>query len=281
MYPTLKRTHFMWLVLGLSIILGIYLIYDYLTNSESNALVLLSACSTYAVVLVTLVYAITTSEQRDVMADQLKEIQRDRNIQRLNREIDFVVGPLTSKIGSYKVYEPLYLEENGLEASTVFWEGIKKNLYLTSDDLRAKVDKYLAVFEQQKEQLRKVRYDIREHVISYSKENGIAERHINRYTILFTPAPINEGYNSYLQYIDDHNKEIGYDSSYGKSRAWFLELVNEDKKYNIRVDDITDSISIKEARNALEIAAKQRYDSIKTELTAIGHDEGSRNAGSG
>ena len=278
---TLKRTHFMWFVFILFIVLGLYLINDYLTNPKSTALVLLSACSTYAVVLVTIVYAITTSEQRDVMADQLNEIQRDRNIQRLNREIDFVVGPLTSKIGSYKVYEPLYLGGNGLEASTVFWEGIKKNLYLTSDDLRAKVDKYLAVFEQQKEQLRKVRYDIREHVISYSKENGIAERQINRYTILFTPAPINEGYNSYLQYIDDGNKKIGYDSSYGKSRAWFLELVNEGKKYNIRVDDITDSISIKEARNALESAAKQRYDSIKTELTAIGQDEGSRKVGSG
>ena len=83
----LKRTHFMWFVFVLFIILGIYLINDSLTNPKSTALVLLSACSTYAVVLVTLVYAITTSEQRDVMADQLKEIQRERNIQRLNREM--------------------------------------------------------------------------------------------------------------------------------------------------------------------------------------------------
>lgn len=281
MCPTLKRTHFMGVVLVLFIILGIYVIYDYLTNPKSTALELLSACSTYAVVLVTIVYAITTSEQRDVMANQLKEIQRDRNIQRLNREIDFVVGPLTSKIGSYKVYEPLYLEENGLEASTIFWEGIKKNLYLTSDDLRAKVDKYLAVFEEQKKQLRKARYDIMEHVISFSQEHKIAERELPRYKILFTPPPINEGYGSYLKYIEDRNNDIGYDSTYGKSRAWFLELVNEYKKYNIRVDDITDNISIKEARNALESAAKQRYDSIKTELTAIGQDEGSRKAGSG
>jgi hypothetical protein len=88
--------------------------------------VLLSACSTYAVVLVTLVYAITTSEQRDVMADQLKEIQRERNIQRLNREIDFVAGPLTSKIGSYKGYEPLYLEENDVKASIVFGKVLRK-----------------------------------------------------------------------------------------------------------------------------------------------------------
>lgn len=231
---TLKRTHFMWFVFILFIILGLYLINDYLTNPKSTALVLLSACSTYAVVLVTLVYAITTSEQRDVMANQLKEIQRDRNIQRLNREIDFVVGPLTSKIGSYKVYEPLYLEESDLKASTVFWEGIKQNLYLTSDDLRVKVDTYLAVFEQQNEQLRKVRYDIEQHVISYCKEKGISEEAKEHYQILFTSAPMNEGYCSYLKYIEDWNKKIGDDSSYGKCRIWFLDLVNEGKKYDIR-----------------------------------------------
>jgi hypothetical protein len=139
---------------------------------------------------------------------------------------------------------------------------------LTSDDLRVKVEKYLAVFEKQKEQLRNVRYDIKEHVRSYSKEQGIAERATPRYNNLFTPAPINEGYGSYLKYIEDCNNEIGNDSSYGRSRAWFLELVNEGKKYDIRVDNITDNISIMDARNTLESAAKQRYDSIKIELNA-------------
>lgn len=273
----------MWIVLGLFILTGIYLIWDSLTNPKSTALTLLSACSTYAVVLVTLVYAITTSEQRDVMAsqlnemqgqrqlmaDQLEEIRREGKIQRLNKEMDFVVGPLRSKIGSYKVYEPLYLEKVMSEQSTAFWEDIKKNLYLTSDDLRVNIDRYLAVFEEQSELLRRTRYDIKYHVDSYCHDHGIAETEIPRYKVLFNPAPICEGYNSYLKYIENGNKEIGYDSAYGKFRANLLELINENHKYDIRIDDQVDIVSIHDARYHLENAVKRRYDAINNELSEV------------
>lgn len=284
----------MWIVLVLLISFGIYLIWYSLTNPESIAfnLDLLSACSTYAVVLVTLVYAITTSEQRDVMASQLKEMhsqrklmtdqleetRREGKIRRLSKEMDFVVGPLRSKIGSYKVYEPLYLEEDNEQRAIVFWEDIKKNLYLTSADFRVKVEKYLAVFEEQKKALRKTRYDLKYHVGVYSKEHEIAERALDRYKVLFRPAPVNEGYNSYLKFIEDSNKEIGYDSSYGKIRVLFFELAQEGHKYDIRVDEHLDKISIYDARDALERAAKQRYDTVKDELSKI--VDGSREAGS-
>ncbi len=210
----------MWIVLKIFVLLGVGLIIYSVLNPQSIALNLLSACSTYAVVLVTLVYAITTSEQRDVMASQLKEMQsqrrimadqlgeirRDSKIQRVNKEIDFIVGPLLSKIGSYKVYEPLYLEDYNREKSLAFWEDIKRNLYLTSDDLRLAVTKYLAVFEEQKTQLRKVRYELRAHVVNYGHEHGIAETAIPRYKVLFKPAPVDEGYGSYLKFIEDGNR---------------------------------------------------------------------------
>ena len=279
----LKRTDFLWIVLALFIFIGIYLIWYSITNPKSTALTLLSACSTYAVVLVTIFYAITTSEQRDVMvsqlkemdgqrqlmADQLKEIRQDGKIQRLHKEADFVVGPLRSKIGSYKVYEPLFLEECNQQRSIAFWEDIKKNLYLTSADLRVNVEKYLAVFEEQKKQLRKARYEIRGMADNYGHENGIAERELDRYKILLRPAPVDEGYNSYLKFIEGGNKKIGYDSSYGKTRSRILELVNENYQYDIRVEERIDKISIYDARRNLECSVKQRYEGIKDELSEL------------
>ena len=207
--------------------------------------------------------------QRQLMADQLEEIRREGKIQRLNKEMDFVVGPLRSKIGSYKVYEPLYLEKVMSEQSIAFWEDIKKNLYLTSDDLRLNIDRYLAVFEEQSELLRRTRYDIKYHVDSYCHEHGIAETAIPRYKVLFNPAPISEGYNSYLKNIENGNKEIGYDSAYGKIRANLLELINENHKYDIRVDDQVDIVSIHDARYHLENAVKRRYDAINNELSEV------------
>ena len=272
---TQKRIYVMWIVLGLLVFIGVYLIWYSYANPKSNALTWLSACSTYAVVLVTLVYAITTSEQlkemqsqRQLMADQLEENRRDDKIQRLNKEMDFVVGPLRSKIGSYKIYEPLFIEECNKQASISFWEGIKKNLYLASADLRINVDKYLAVFEEQQEQLRKARYGLQEFAISYGLEKGTGsiETSMSRYSILFKPAPVNEGYNSYLKSIEDSNNEIGYDNSYGKTRSWIWQLANERHRYDIRVDDQIYKVSIYEARENLERAVELRYDAIKKEL---------------
>jgi hypothetical protein len=71
----LKLVQILQIVLVLFILIGIYLIWDSLMNPKSTALTLLSACSTYAVVLVTLVYAITTSQQRDIMEDQLNSMR--------------------------------------------------------------------------------------------------------------------------------------------------------------------------------------------------------------
>lgn len=287
---SLKRNQVMWIALSLFILMGVCLIGYSLMNPQSIALTLLSACSTYAVVLVTLVYAITTSEQRDVMAsqlsemhgqrklmaDQLEEIRHDHKIQRLNKEMDFVVGPLRSKIGSFKVYEPLFLEECNEQTSIAFWEDIKKNLYLASADLHVIVMKYLAVFEEQKEKLRKTRYEVRIMADNYVHENGIVESMKDRYLVLLRPAPVNEGYNSYLKFIEDGNKQIGYDSSYGKTRSWFLELANENHIYDIRVDGNLDRISIHYARDDLERAVQQRYDAVKNELSEA--EVGSREA---
>jgi len=271
----------MWIILALFILLGIYLIWHSLVNSESKALNLLSALSTYAVVLVTIVYAITTSEQRDVMAsqlnemhnqhevmaDQLEEIRRDRKIQRLSKEMDFIVGPLKSKIGHFKAFEPLFLEEDNEQRSISFWEDIKRNLYLTSDDLHSNIEKYLAAFEEQKRELGKVRYEIKEKADTYGKGKKIPEWTLPRYRDLFNPAPINEGYNSYLKSIENYNKEIGYDSDYGKSRSWFFSLASEFHKYDIRVNGNSDKVSIHDAREDLEHVVQRRYNALKIELS--------------
>lgn len=124
-------------------------------DPKSNALALLSACSTYAVVLVTLVYAITTSEQRDVMFTQLEEMQRDQKIQRLNKEMDNIVGPLYSRLDDPHIFNPNpliskfgyvdgILHQPSYE-EYVFWEGIKQNKYLTPHNLRAAIDSYLKI----------------------------------------------------------------------------------------------------------------------------------------
>lgn len=282
---TLKRIYFMWIVLGLFIFIGVYLIWDSYINPDSTALTWLSACSTYAVVLVTLVYAITTSEQRDLMAsqlnemhsqrqlmaDQLEEIRRDDKIQRLNKEMDFVVGPLRSKIGSYKIYEPLFIQEDDKQRSIAFWEDIKRNLYLASSDLRVNVEKYLAVFEEQKNQLRTARYTVQEKANNYDKEKGrgFTETGRGRYLDLHKPAPINEGYNSYLKSIEDGNKQIDSNSNYGKTRSLILEIANEGHNYDIHVDDQKYNVSIKEVRRDLEQAIQVRYDAIKHELDRL------------
>ena len=86
--------------------------------------------------------------QRELMADQLEEIRRDRKIQRLNMEMDKLVGQLKSRLEDKDIFpknfEPITSRIKGsiressndrMYEQTSFWQGIKQYKYLASFDI--------------------------------------------------------------------------------------------------------------------------------------------------
>jgi len=78
-------------------ILAIYSI----INPNFNMIELLSAGSTYAVALLTVAYVLTTSKQLDVMANQLEEAKRDRELQNQPLPLIYEVKMLLEKPDFY------------------------------------------------------------------------------------------------------------------------------------------------------------------------------------
>jgi hypothetical protein len=108
-----------------------------------------------ALVIVTLFYTIYTNK---IVKDGRNRILQDN----FTKEMDSIIGPLKSRIEHFQEYEPLYLQDIDIPHANTFRENIKKYKFLAPNNLRILIEDYLALLEKEDEELRKIRYEIRE-----------------------------------------------------------------------------------------------------------------------
>jgi len=200
------------------------------------------------------------------------------------KEMDSIIGPLESRAGRYKNYEPLYLQDNDRPKATAFWENIKKNKFLAPENLRLLIENYLTIFEEQEKELRKTRYEIRESrkeafkkiqvaanddpMITKSKARDgeqlagtLVSEHINA---LIRIAPSDEGYGTYVKDLENIIAFWGPELDLSKKMNYFRELSQEGYIYRFARNDRGPVIdSIINTRSTLEAAVKQRYSDLE------------------
>jgi len=195
------------------------------------------------------------------------------------KEMDSVLGPLKSRIGYFKYYEPLYLQKTDEANATEFRENIKKNKFLVPKKLRLIIEKYLLVCENQSNEIRKMRYEIREEINRMTKmakqgssqtqtsHEGPQKEHeiIN----LIGPAPVNEGYGTYIKNIEDWIKHYP-NSDLSKKLSYFLDIAHDGHKYTFLSEDHSIIItSVELERGELEAAIKERYNYLEQKVEEL------------
>jgi hypothetical protein len=108
----------------------------------------------FILVIFTAFLARSTDKYAKVTEKDLEEKERTRQIERLNTEMDSIIGQLYSRLEDPMHFnnKPINLKviENNptFQAqyiSSEFWRNIKKNLYLTTPETRKKIKNYLDI----------------------------------------------------------------------------------------------------------------------------------------
>ncbi len=196
-------------------------------------------------------------EQKKISMDQMKYEGHVLRYKRLRDEMDRLVAPLNSiaRIG-LDYYEPAHVSEKYASEWGMPWRDIRKNAYLASDDLYKAIEIYLIVCEKQYEELKKIRYGI------FAIDNPSPK-------IVTDPAPIDEGFGSYLQKIKELRDEKGSDTDYGKKLNWLYDIVQDGHNYQFTYSGRTINISIKSARISLKEAIESRYETLLKQIKEI------------
>ena len=176
------------------------------------------------------------------------------------KETDSIVGPLKSRLGYFKSYEPLYLLETEEAKASEFWDNIKKNKFLAPKDLRVIIEKYLLVKEIQDRELQKIRYEIRQ------STNSAQIHEINK---LINPAPVNDGYGTYLKNIENAVAEFGHGTDLSNKLNYFHQMSQEGYNYKFSAENESVITSVKSERYDLEIAVKKRYNYLEQKIEEL------------
>jgi hypothetical protein len=81
-----------------------------------------------------------------------RTLETEENMRRreaLVKETDELIGPLCSKIGRFRTLEPFFLDYKTEDESRIFWEKIRRNLYLAPIGLRTLIDNYLKIMSEE------------------------------------------------------------------------------------------------------------------------------------
>lgn len=193
-------------------------------------------------------------EQKYVAIAQLKYESDVSKYNRLRDEMDKLVAPLISMARTgFEYYEPAHLNEKYIAEADTYWKDIRKNAYLASDDLYEAIEKYLKVCELQKEALRKVRYEI--NTIDSTPPK-----------ILFDPAPIYEGFGTYLQAIEKLRDAKGSEKNYANKISWLHDIVQEGHLHEILYKGGVLRISARIARLDLIESIEKRYETLLKQI---------------
>jgi hypothetical protein len=218
------------------------------------------AILTYRLCKSTSAYATQVETQTKIMDKKLHQDIDVLRYHRLQDEMDKLVAPLDSMVRTgFEYYEPVHLNEKYVIEDEAYWRVIRKNVYLASDNLHEAIEKYFKVCEKQKEALRKVRYEIQ--AIDSTPRK-----------ILFDPAPVEEGFGSYLREIKDLQDAKGSETDYAKKINWLHDIVQEGYMYPIRYKDEVLKISVKDARIDLKDAIETRYKTLLKQLKDVEKD---------
>jgi hypothetical protein len=103
----------------------------------------------------------STNKYAKITEEDLKLKEKNRRIERLHKELDNIIGPIYSKLGydsklpdknyfnnakiwgSMPLTQPMDDIGKATYIALEFWRGIKKNMYLTTDETRKKIKPYL------------------------------------------------------------------------------------------------------------------------------------------
>ncbi len=199
-------------------------------------------------------------EQKKIAMDQIKYESSVLGYHRLRDEMDRLVAPLNSMARTgFEYYEPAHLHEKYEVEGETYWRDIRKNAYLASDDLYDAIEKYLKVCEKQKEELRKVRYEI------FATDQTPPK-------ILLDPIPINVGVGNHFKKIEELRDEKGIDTDYGKKISWLLEIIQDGNMYDIWHNNNVCKNSVEEARSDLKDETEKRYETLSKQLKDIEKD---------
>lgn len=218
------------------------------------------AILTYRLSESTNAYATQVETQTKIMDKKLHQDIDVLRYHRLQDEMDKLVAPLDSMVRiGFEYYEPVHLNEKYVMEDEAYWRVIRKNVYLASDNLHETIEKYFKVCEKQKEELRKVRYEIQ----------AIDPIPIK---ILLDPAPVEEGFDSYLREIEKLQTAKGPETDYGKKINRLHNIVQDGYMYTIRYKGEVLKISVKDARIALKDAIETRYKTLLNQLKDVEKD---------
>jgi hypothetical protein len=204
-------------------------------------------------------------------ADVETFFHRDGQASSYLREMDSIIGPLRSKIGKYQYYEPIHVTPENENEASLFWENIKKNKYLAPKDLGDLIERYLMVLDVQRKEIRRMRYEINEMIrphgeaaneaflsktdLSKSASNIIDMSYIG-------PAPVNEGFGSYLKKIEVLKKSPNRDLA--NKLSYFHDIAQEG--YIFRD---ANSYSVRDTRFDLEKAVIERYNYLENTIKKL------------
>lgn len=246
---------------------------------------IVTAIGTAALAITTWLYRNDVKRQGKIMEKQVdlvqeQVIQNNENIvitknkvlqESYLKEMDSIVGPLRSKIGKYQYYEPIHVTlENEKEAS-LYLENIKKNKYLVPKDLRDPIERYLMVLDVQRKVISRIRYEINEmnHPhgeaanVAFLSKTDLSKSESNIIDMSYIgPAPVNEGFGSYLKNIEDLMKSTNEDLA--KKLSYFRDIAQEGYGFGD-----ANNYSVRDTRFDLEKAATARYNYLENAIEKI------------
>jgi hypothetical protein len=119
-----------------------------ISKDVTNAPLWLQAGGSFLLLFVAILYIDTTQNLLKIYNDQMDLHTRERTNEKLRQEMDLLVAPLFSKLGSESIFvksAPGYYDDNRPRVREYFqfWDGVKKYKYLGSDSLRSAIDGYL------------------------------------------------------------------------------------------------------------------------------------------
>lgn len=184
------------------------------------------------------------------------------------KEMDSIIGPLKSKIGNYQYYEPIHVTPENEKEASLFWENIKKNKYLVPKDLRDLIERYLMVIDVQKKEIQMTRYKINE-LIRHGEATdkaSLSKKDLSAFKIIdmscIGPAPVNEGFGSYLAKLEEFRKSPNSDLA--KEFIYFHDIAQEGYVFRY-----ANNHSVKDTRFDLEEALTNRYNYLENTIEKL------------